>query len=122
MLALRKQVSLINFRSSDLNSKFHDTQKEKKNANRKNFLPLINLPLCTSYCIKKQREIDRVSLVATLYHINGICKETNSWYLLLKTKNMAERSDTSIMGDGISVDSILDKMILIPCSIFLIQL
>ena len=97
-------------------------KRKKKNANRKNFLPLINLSLCTSYCIKKQREIDRVSLVATLYHINGICKETNSWYLLLKTKNMAERSDTSIMGDGISVDSILDKMILIPCSIFLIQL
>lgn len=122
MLTLRKQVSLINFRFSDLNSVFHDKQKEKKNTNRKNFLPLTNLLLCTSYCIKNQREIDRVSPVATFYHIDGIFKETNSWYLLLKTKNMAERSDTSITGDGISVDSTLNKMILIPCSIFLIQL
>lgn len=122
MLALRKQVSLINFRFSALNSKFHETQKEKKKCHRKNFLSLINLPLCTSYCIKNQREIDKVSLVATFYHINGICKETNSLYLLLKTKNMAEKTDTSIVGDGISVDSTLDKMIFIPCSIFLIQL
>ena len=97
-------------------------KREKKIPIEKNFLPLTNLLLCTSYCIKNQRDIDRVSLVATFYHINGICKETNSWYLLLKPNNMAERNDTSIMGDGISVDSTLNKMILIPCSIFLIQL
>lgn len=106
------QTGKLNFKFSRLNSKVCDTW-EKKVPIKKNHPHHINFPLCASYCIKSKNEIDGVSPVVVLGYPKDIMvlesKQTPGIY-----QHMAERSDTSIVRDKISVDSILDKMILIP--------
>lgn len=61
LIALSKQVSLINFIFSDLTLKIlwkEENRRKEKNRIEKNYLHLINFLLCASFLIKNKREID----------------------------------------------------------------